>query len=48
MRSRKGPNGSADRHVKEIKRKIHIKFSAKEKIRVTLDSLRGESSISEL
>ena len=48
MRSRTGPNGSADRHVKEIKRKTRRKFSAEEKIRIALDGLRGESSISEL
>ncbi len=48
MRSRTGPNGSADRHVKEIKRKTRRKFSAEEQIRIVLDGLRGESSISEL
>jgi transposase len=48
MKTRTGPNGSADRHVKEIKRKTHRKFSAEEKIRIVLDGLRGESSISEL
>ena len=48
MRSRTGPTGSADRHVKEIKRKTRRKFSAEEKIRIVLDGLRGESSISEL
>ena len=48
LRSRTGPNGSADRHVKEIKRKTRRKFSAEEKIRIVLDGLRGESSISEL
>ena len=48
MRTRTGPNGSADRHVKEIKRKTRRKFSAEEKIRIVLDGLRGESSILEL
>ncbi len=48
MRTKTGPNGSADRHVKEIKRKTRRKFSAEEKIRIVLDGLRGESSISEL
>jgi transposase len=48
MRSRTGPNGSADRHVKEIKRKTRRKFSAEENIRIVLDGLRGQSSISEL
>jgi transposase len=48
MRQRTGPDGSADRHVKEIKRQTRRKFSAEEKIRIVLDGLRGESSISEL
>ena len=48
MRTKTGPNGSADKHVKEIKRKTRRQFSAKEKIRIVLDGLRGESSISEL
>ncbi len=47
MRAKTGPNGSADRHVKEIKRKTRRQFSAGEKIRFVLDGLRGESSISE-
>jgi cytochrome c2 len=37
MRQRTGPNGSADRHVKEIKRQTRRKFSAEEKIRIVLD-----------
>ncbi|MBK8841014.1 MAG: IS3 family transposase [Hyphomonadaceae bacterium] len=48
MRQKTGPNGSADRHVKEIKRQTRRRFSAEEKIRIVLDGLRGESSISEL
>ena len=48
MRTKTGPNGSADKHVKEIKRKTRRQFSAEEKIRIILDGLRGESSISEL
>lgn len=48
MRTRTGPNGPADRHVKEIKRKTRRKFSAEEKIRIVLNGLRGESSIFEL
>jgi len=48
MRTRTGPNGSADKHVKEIKCKTRRKFSAEEKIRIVLDGLRGEGSISEL
>ena len=48
MRTRTGPNGSADKHVSEIKRKTRRQFSAEEKIRIVLDELRGESSIAEL
>jgi len=48
MRTKTGPNGSADRHVKEIQRKTRRKFSAEENIRIVLDGLRGKSSISEL
>ena len=48
MRTKTGPNGSADKHVKEIKRKTRRQFSAEEKIRIVLDGLRGESSISKL
>ena len=48
MRTKTGPNGSADKHVKEIKRKTRRQFSAEEKIRIVLDGLRVESSISEL
>ncbi len=48
MRSKTGPNGSADKHVKEIKRKTRRQFASEEKIRIVLDGLRGESSISEL
>jgi len=48
MRTKTGPNGSADKHVKEIKRKTWRQFSAEEKIRIVLDGLRGENSISEL
>jgi transposase len=45
MRTKTVPNGSADKHTREIKRK---KFSMEEKIRIVLDGLRGESSIFEL
>jgi len=34
--------------VREIKRKTRRKFSAEEKIRIVLEGLRGEESISEL
>ena len=48
MRTKKGPNGSADKHVQEIKRKTRRQFSAEEKIRIVSSGLRGGSSISEL
>ena len=48
MRTRTGSNGSADKHVKEIKRKTRRKFSAEDKIRIVLDGLRGEYSVAEL
>ena len=40
MRQKTGPNGSADKHIKEIKRQTRRKFSAEEKIRIVLDGLR--------
>jgi transposase len=45
---KRGSPDNADKHVKEIKRQTRRKFSAEEKIRIVLDGLRGESSISEL
>ena len=48
MRHKHGPNGSAEKHVKEIKRKTRRKYSAEEKIRIVLEGLRGEYSIAEL
>jgi len=37
MRQKSRAEGSAEKHVKEIKRKTRRKFSAKEKIRFVLD-----------
>lgn len=48
MRMRTGSNGSAERHVEENQRKTRGKFSAVAKIRIVLDGLWGESSISDL
>ncbi len=48
MRQESEPDGSAERHVKEIRRKTRRKFSAEEKIRIVLEGLRGEYSIAEL
>ena len=41
MRQKSGPEGSAEKHVKEIRRKTRRKFSAEEKIRIVLEGLRG-------
>ena len=48
MRQKHGSNGSAEKHVKEIKRKTRRKYSAEEKIRIVLEDLRGEYSIAQL
>jgi transposase len=47
MNTRTGSNGSDEKHVKDIRRKTRRRFSAEEKIRIVLDGLRGEHSISE-
>jgi transposase len=46
MSSRKKP--SPESIVREIKRKTRRKFSAEEKIRIILEGLRGEQSITDL
>ena len=46
MSSRKKP--SPESIVREIKRKTRRKFSAEEKIRIVLEGLRGEQSITDL
>ena len=48
MRQKHGSSGSAEKHVKEIKRKTRRQYSAEEKIRIVLEGLRGEYSIAEL
>ena len=48
MRQKHWSTGSAEKHVKEIKRKTRRKYSAEEKIRIVLEGLRGEYSIAEL
>ena len=40
MRQNSGPQ-SAEKHVKEIRRRTRRKFSAEEKIRIVLAGLRG-------
>ena len=39
---------SAEKAIKEIQRKTRRRFSAEEKIRIVIEGLRGEESISEL
>ena len=46
MSTKKKP--SADSIEREIKRKTRRKYSAEEKIRIVLEGLRGEQSISDL
>jgi len=49
MRQNSGPRQqSAEKHIKEIRRRTRRKFSAEEKIRIVLAGLRGEASIAEL
>jgi len=48
MNTRTGSNGSTDSRVRDIRRKTRRRFSAEEKIRIVLDGLRGEHSVSEL
>ncbi len=48
MTKRPEPRETAERHVKDIRRKIRRKFSSEEKIRIVLEGPRGEYSIAEL
>ena len=48
MRSKSGPQPSAEQHVREIRRQTRKRYSSEEKIRIVLEGLRGEYSISEL
>src|SRR5690606_26368614 len=49
MRQTSGtPKGSAEKVVKDIRRKARRQFSAEEKIRIVLEGLRGEEGIAEL
>jgi transposase len=41
----KGAGESAEKVVKDIRRKTRRRFSAEEKIRILLEGLRGEESI---
>jgi transposase len=48
MRQKPRPQGSAEKHVKDIRRATRKQYSAEEKIRIVLEGLRGEYSIAEL
>lgn len=49
MRHKSGARGSgSEQMIRTIKRKTRRQYSAEEKIRIVLDGLRGEDSISEL
>lgn len=48
MRQKHGSHETADKYVKNIRRKTRRKFSSEDKIRVVLEGLRGEYSIAEL
>ena len=44
----KGAGESAEKVVKDIRRKTRRRFSAEEKVRIVLEGLRGEESIATL
>jgi transposase len=46
--TRRNRKNTSESIVREIKRRTRRKFSAEEKIRIILDGLRGESSITDL
>ena len=48
MRSRSGPQSSAEEHVREIRRQTRKQYGAEEKVRIVLEGSRGEYSIAEL
>ena len=48
MRSKSGPQSSAEEHVREIRHQTRKQYGAEEKIRIVLQGLRGEYSIAEL
>ena len=48
MRQKSKPSGTAEQHVREIRRVTRKQYSAEEKIRIVLAGLRGEHSIAEL
>lgn len=48
MISKSGPQSSAEAHVREIRRQTRQRYRVGEKIRITLEGLRGEHSIADL
>jgi len=48
MSMKSGTRSAAERVVKDIRRRTRRQHSSEEKIRIVLDGLRGEDSISEL
>jgi len=48
MRSKSGPQSTAEQHVREIRRQTRKRHSTEDKIRIVLEGLRGEYSIAEL
>ncbi len=48
MRSKSGPQLSAEEPVREIRLQTRKRYSSEEKIRIVLEGLRGEYSIAEL
>lgn len=50
MRSMKQspPNGTAEQHVREIRRQTRKSYSAEETIQIVISGLRGEHSIAKL
>jgi transposase len=48
MSQKSGPQGSAEQHVKDIRRATRKQHSSEVKIRIVLEGLRGEYSIAQL
>ncbi len=48
MRSKSGPQPSAEQHDRDIRRQTRKRYSSEDKIRIVLEGLRGEYSIAEL
>lgn len=48
MRHKSGPQGSAEKTIKDIRRATRTRDATEEKIRIVLEGLHGEYSIAEL